>query len=509
LVVAFARLEPCSWLLVAALLVAPLSATSGIPHGANGLNEPPAPRPGDWWRVRVTDHRTDEVREGTMVALQRPTGIGIGIDEGSLHPLFFNNHVLPLGSEGGLESFLVHGQRFEPLRFPLEPGATWPTQLGLTEVLATVGSVTSDAAQITFEDANGKQWGKGTYDASIGWFSSLVLDHYSEMQVLDHGTDFSCTAVFPAGLSVPHPLDPPVSVPAALAWKQAFAIPSEHDLALVTMVTNQAGGAARQQAFAPDGTVYETGADPSRPIDALYTINHAPAGMWTVSAQGTADAFAGFYLTSFHSERHTGPSSHPCTPAIAVASVATAPPPRWATSFDATGRIALLGILFLGRHWRKAGWLAIRLFSRLDAGDVEKQPVRQKILETLSATNGLTTQALRLRIGVGWGTVNHHLAVLERNGKVLHVRSGRHQTWMSAATKPTDVPRLAALSAPQLKRVYQALLDSPGMTQADLARRLALDPSTVNHHARKLADLGLLRRETAGRRIRLFVNPSP
>lgn len=505
--VALRHAEALLWLAAAAAVLAPASAAPGL-SAAPSLDAPPAVQPGEWWAVRITDHRTDVVQEGTMVALSQGSGTGIGIAADSLHPLFFNNHLLPLGRMDDARSYLVHGEVFEPLRFPLTPGSMWSTRLGAVPVSARVESADATEATITYTEEGGKQWGVGTYDSRLGWFSHLLLDHYSEMEVLAHGQRYGCDAVYPEGLAVARPVDPPFATSAAVAWKELFLAPADHDVAMLTMVADPANGAVRQQAVAPDGTLYEAHADPAHPKDAVYAVNRAPSGLWSASAQGTADAFAGFYFTSFHAVRHEGVRDDQCRGDLGsatAASVGPTPGPAWPGT--ALARLGLLALAFAARHWRKGSWLAIRLFSRLDAGEVTRQPVRRRILEALAESNGLTTQELRRRVGVGWGTINHHLAVLERNGKVLHVRSGRNQTWMGSDTRPEHVTHLAALGVPQLRRIYDALVDRPGQTQADLARHLGLDPSTVNHHARRLTGLGLVRRERAGRRIHLYAQP--
>ena len=52
----------------------------------------------------------------------------------------------------------------------------------------------------------------------------------------------------------------------------------------------------------------------------------------------------------------------------------------------------------------------------------------------------------------------------------------------------------------------EKIRDNPGISQKDIASLLGVTPPTVNYHLKELLNLGLIRGERAGIRMRYYVN---
>jgi hypothetical protein len=115
------------------------------------LAAPPRLVEGEWWRIRfdgglyVSD---DLVR---VVANATPDGYVFGMPHEGWIKEAIAYHAPAFGDVAPDLSYMVHNHRFEPLRFPLEAGASWPTLFGGTNYTATVESADDHSATIRVE----------------------------------------------------------------------------------------------------------------------------------------------------------------------------------------------------------------------------------------------------------------------------------------------------------------------------------------------------------------------
>ena len=112
---------------------------------------PPRLVEGEWWRIRFTGDFYAPQDVLRVVANATAEGYVFGMPhEGWLKEAIVY-HAPAFGDVALDLSYAVHNERFEPLRFPLEAGATWTTTFGGAEMTATVEEADAATATIRFD----------------------------------------------------------------------------------------------------------------------------------------------------------------------------------------------------------------------------------------------------------------------------------------------------------------------------------------------------------------------
>jgi len=144
------------------------------------------------------------------------------------------------------------------------------------------------------------------------------------------------------------------------------------------------------------------------------------------------------------------------------------------------------------------------LFSRIRPEEVLDNYTRGQIHGYIAANPGERQSTIREALGLNTGTAVYHLQRLESERLIKSATDGPSRRYYPAGMnvpgpepdRPSEVQRL----------VLSAITGAPGISQRGLGSLLDLSPATVNYHVERLEARGLLRRERAGMRYRLFVN---
>lgn len=113
---------------------------------------------------------------------------------------------------------------------------------------------------------------------------------------------------------------------------------------------------------------------------------------------------------------------------------------------------------------------------------------------TVEREPGIHVSEIAERTGLSWHTVDYHLGVLRRSGRVVLQRKGRNR-----CVFPTSIPRrqrrwLASLRADPARAILLALLEDPGQGIPALARRTGLSMKVVRRRVADLVRAGILTR---------------
>jgi len=188
----------------------------------------------------------------------------------------------------------------------------------------------------------------------------------------------------------------------------------------------------------------------------------------------------------------------PCGPSTAARPprLAGAPQPTSAAS-SGVGVGALLTALVAALAaiaWRGRAGLVV-LFSRLSSGALLDHPVRSRLAEVVANQPGLQQRELARRLGLGRGTVEHHLRVLAAAGLVERRRVGGMVGYHPAGGGIG--PAAVALRSATAQRVLGALASEPErLGVRRLGRHLGLTHATVTYHIRRLRDAGYVVRSS-------------
>lgn len=177
------------------------------------------------------------------------------------------------------------------------------------------------------------------------------------------------------------------------------------------------------------------------------------------------------------------------------------------------GAAGALGILALFAPAAKYGFsrvVALPLYARLERQQLLDNGLRASLLEIIRREPGRSPAELAKQVPCSWSTLVYHLSVLEREGYVSKAREGRR--WRFFPTGQQDhsqLPALALMNNPRAARLLEEVRAQPGIAQHTLSARVALSPSTVHFHMRKLLEVGVVRAERDGRVVRYFPGPPP
>jgi DNA-binding MarR family transcriptional regulator len=156
-----------------------------------------------------------------------------------------------------------------------------------------------------------------------------------------------------------------------------------------------------------------------------------------------------------------------------------------------------------GRFWL-VRLAPIGLFARIRGDEAKKHRRREQLLQLVEARPGITFRDLGREAGLRGGVLAHHVATLEREGLVRRQRVGTRLQFHPAGPPPAPIRQIPALQA-TLLRLVQA---SPGITQSEAARRMAVSRQALHYHVMILRKAGLLAVAPNGRESLLSLAPA-
>jgi len=138
-----------------------------------------------------------------------------------------------------------------------------------------------------------------------------------------------------------------------------------------------------------------------------------------------------------------------------------------------------------------------------------QSPQRQRILDHVEADPGLTLGDLKARVGVGWGTLYHHVERMSEAALLRSVVVGRRHVVFPAASPRDDVEAAMCgiLRGKTALRLAVALTARPRQSILDLSTSLGLSPRAVYYHVKRMVDAGLLTSSSPTRHFNLIPHP--
>lgn len=150
--------------------------------------------------------------------------------------------------------------------------------------------------------------------------------------------------------------------------------------------------------------------------------------------------------------------------------------------------------------------LGAPLYSRFKKDEVLDHDVRSTIYDIIKEDPGISISRVADRASVGWGTAVYHLNVLEENGLVVAMRDGRYKRYYQNGGRYNGKKEaLAAIRNDTTKRVVDAVLHNPGITQTGLCEQLGISAPLAHWHLSRLKDADVIDQERDGRYKRHYV----
>jgi predicted transcriptional regulator len=143
------------------------------------------------------------------------------------------------------------------------------------------------------------------------------------------------------------------------------------------------------------------------------------------------------------------------------------------------------------------------LYSRLKKDDLLDHFVRGQIYGFIQSHPGEHYNHIKQALDVTNGTLSHHLRALEIQGFVRSQRDGTYKRFY-----PTDmkVPRTKGIQLSDLQiAIVDAIRQSPGISQKEIARREGISQQTVSYNLSVLGRMGILDVSREGMRKRYYI----
>jgi len=182
---------------------------------------------------------------------------------------------------------------------------------------------------------------------------------------------------------------------------------------------------------------------------------------------------------------------------------------QWWTPTTLTAAIlGALGVLLaavnavdLGRY--KFLGILLPLYARLNREGVLDQYTRGKIHGYLLANPGEYFTAIGRALGISSGNLAYHLRVLLREGHVTSRKDGLKRRFFPRGVNVEAVVELS----PMQRAILNAIRETPGIRQKDIAGLLKVTSSAVSYHLQKLAAAGVVEARRRGMSVQYFVAP--
>ena len=143
------------------------------------------------------------------------------------------------------------------------------------------------------------------------------------------------------------------------------------------------------------------------------------------------------------------------------------------------------------------------LYSRLKKDDLLDHFVRGQIYGYIMSHPGEHYNHIKTSLEVTNGTLSHHLRALELQGYIKSQRDGTYKRFY-----PTDmkIPRTKGIKLSDLQiGIIDAIRQSPGLSQKEIARREGISQQTVSYNLSLLKRLGILDSSREGVRKKYYI----
>lgn len=164
-------------------------------------------------------------------------------------------------------------------------------------------------------------------------------------------------------------------------------------------------------------------------------------------------------------------------------------------------------VIFLGGTEIGLGLLAplfVFLYSKIGRDEILDNFFRGRISGYIVANPGDHYTAIREALRLSNGNLAFHLKKLEQEGVIKSRVDGTCRRYYPAEMRVPE-PNGGSLTQVQTM-VFDKILETPGISQKDIAGILNISAQTVGYHVDALLAKGVIRKQRAGMRVRLFAD---
>lgn len=158
--------------------------------------------------------------------------------------------------------------------------------------------------------------------------------------------------------------------------------------------------------------------------------------------------------------------------------------------------------------WRRYGfWLTglMGLFSRIDKDELLENERRAEIYELIKQRPGIHLSEISRELDMAWGSTLHHLRKLREERIVQTKKIGHHKCYFLNGSGYSDAQMrvMSLLKNDTLADVAAAIEAHPDSSLKDLSEKIGISAPLAAHHVKTLEKAGIIRKERAGKSVRI------
>jgi WD40 repeat protein/predicted transcriptional regulator len=148
--------------------------------------------------------------------------------------------------------------------------------------------------------------------------------------------------------------------------------------------------------------------------------------------------------------------------------------------------------------------LILPLYTRIKKEEVLNNEIRGMIRGYIIANPGDNYNSIKRALGLNNGALAYHLKVLEKARIIKSRQNGMYKRFYPASM---NVPKENGTQISEIQRlVLIKTLESPGISQKEIARLLGLSKGVINYHIKVLFNKQMLKIEKRGRKTHCYIN---
>lgn len=139
----------------------------------------------------------------------------------------------------------------------------------------------------------------------------------------------------------------------------------------------------------------------------------------------------------------------------------------------------------------KVGWGSV---------NEESNPNTIKVLQFIQNSPGCHLRQIKRELDLGMGTIQYHLTLLEKQGKISSERQNLHKYYFPVGIfgqNERDI--LKIMNQETAREILLSILERKNPTQIDIATFLQISSPSVNWHIRRLEELNLIKETRDGK----------
>lgn len=116
-----------------------------------------------------------------------------------------------------------------------------------------------------------------------------------------------------------------------------------------------------------------------------------------------------------------------------------------------------------------------------------------KVLQFIQDNPGCHLRHIKREVKMSMGTVQYHLNLLEKQGKIISESQNFHKYYFPVGLFQQDEREiLKVLNQETAREIIMIILEKINPTQAEIARHVGIAPASINWHLKRIEDTGLI-----------------